>query len=105
MTPEGKVKKKIKFILDNYKNNNIYVYMPVPGGFGSPTLDYLGFINGRGFAIEAKRPGGKPTARQEVVIEQIRSSGAKVFVIDGDVTELDRWLTTVVGVGFASDNE
>ena len=98
VTPEARVKKKIKAVLDYYSNHNIYVFMPVPGGFGAPTLDYLGFIKGRGFAIEAKRPGGKPTPRQERTIKQIENARAAVFVIDGDagLAELDAWLFSVV---------
>lgn len=99
MTPEGKIKKKIKVVLDNYKCHNIYVYMSVPGGYGASTLDYIGCLYGRFFAIEAKRPGGKPTPRQEALIElKMRPAGAAVFVIDGDegVALLNDWLTTVV---------
>lgn len=96
-TPEGRIKKKIKKLLDIYKGR-IYVHMPVPGGFGAPTLDYLGFFCGCGFAIEAKRPGGKPTERQEATIAQIRASGAAVFVVsdDASLAELELWLTGVV---------
>lgn len=98
MTPEGLVKKKIKKLLDNYSNHNIYVYMPVPGGFGQPTLDYLGFLYGKGFAIEAKRLKGKPTPRQEGTIEKISASGAQVFVVNDDASlqELADWLQLVV---------
>lgn len=98
MTPEAKTKRKVRNILDNYKSHNIYVYMPVPGGFGSSTLDYLGCIRGRMFAIEAKKPGGKPTERQNVIIQNLYWAGAEVFVIDGDegCERLDQWLTTVV---------
>jgi hypothetical protein len=98
MTPEGKVKKKIKAVLDNYSCHNIYVYMPVPGGFGQPTLDYLGFLYGRGFAIEAKRLKGKPTPRQEGTIEKISASGAQVFVVNDDASlrDLDDWLSLIV---------
>lgn len=97
MTPEGKVKKKVRNVLDKYQGS-IYVYMPVPGGFGSTTLDYLGCIRGRMFAIETKRPGGKPTERQNTIIERLYWAGAEVFVIDGDegCLKLDQWLTMVV---------
>jgi len=101
MTPEGRVKKKISAVLAKYKQTHyLYYYMPVPGGFGRQSLDYLGFVNGFGFAIEAKRPGGKPTPRQLGCIEEIEKSRATVFVIDGDqgVAELERWLETIVTV-------
>jgi hypothetical protein len=99
VTPEAKTKALIKLILDKYANS-IYYYMPVPQGYGAATLDYLGYCRGRGFAIEAKRPGGRPSQRQMVTIERIMLSGARVFVIDGTehldtVEDLDLWLGTV----------
>jgi hypothetical protein len=97
MTPEAKTKQKIKQLLDKYRDRPIYTYMPVPGGYGAPTLDYLGFFYGEGFAIEAKRPGGKPAVRQLGTIDAIRRSGAKVFVVsdDASLAELDYWLDYV----------
>ena len=104
LTPEGKIKNKIRRVLDKYKVHRIYTYMPVPGGFGAPTLDYLGFLYGRGFAIEAKKPGGKPTPRQQATIEALRKAGAQVFVVHNDDTlrELDEWLSLVVGFATAT---
>jgi hypothetical protein len=58
--------------------------MPVPTGYGRSSVDYLGFLAGFGFAIEAKRDGGKPTARQIGIIENIERAGAMVFVINDD---------------------
>ena len=99
MTLEAYTKKTIKLILDKYANS-IYYYMPVPAGYGAATLDYLGYCCGQGFAIEAKRPGGRPSQRQMQTIERIMLSGARVFVIDGTpdldtVEDLDNWLGTV----------
>lgn len=82
MTPEGKVKRDVNKLLDKYKA--LYRFMPVPGGFGASSLDYLLCINGRFCAIETKAPGKKPTDRQKMVIGQIRRAGGAVFVIDGD---------------------
>jgi hypothetical protein len=90
-TPEGKTKARIKKVLDKHKGS-MYVYMPVPGGFGSPTLDYLGCFHGLFFAIEAKAPGKVPTPRQEGTLDTMRAANARVFVIDGDTSELERWL-------------
>lgn len=94
MTPEGKVKARIKKSLDKYKGR-IYYHMPVPSGYGKQTLDYVGFFHGLAFAIEAKRPGKLPTERQEGTIEEMRAAEARVFVIDGDTAELDQWLERV----------
>jgi hypothetical protein len=95
---ERSVKAKIRAVLNRYRAHGIYVYMPVPGGYGESTLDYLGFIYGYGFAIEAKRPGGKPTPRQEGIIERIEASGVPVFVVsdDASLAGLDWWLDAVV---------
>lgn len=93
-TPEGKVKSRINKILDKYKGR-IYKFMPVPGGYGKSTLDYLGIFRGRGFAIEAKAPGKVPTPRQEQIADDIRAGGGRVFVIDGDTTELELWLESM----------
>lgn len=88
MTPEGKVKAKVKKILNNA---GAYYFMPVQTGYGMPTLDFLCFHRGQGFAIEAKALGKKPTKRQEAIIHDIQFSGALVFVIDGAEGSYD-WL-------------
>jgi len=88
MTPEAKIKHKIKLVLETYRERGIlYYYMPVPVGYGRSTLDYLGFICGYGFAIEAKAEGKKPSERQKAIIEDIEGSGVPVFVIN-DVASL-----------------
>ena len=89
-TPEGKVKAKVSDILR--KASGVYYHMPVPGGYGGTTLDYIGCCHGKFFAIETKAPKSKPTARQNVIIAQIRASGGEVFVIDGDTSALSLWL-------------
>lgn len=87
-TPENKVKAAVKKVLADYPH---YGYWPVPSGFGESTLDYIGMIRGRGFLIETKAPGKKPTRRQSMIMERARRLGkARVFVIDSvDSPELD----------------
>ncbi len=92
-TPEGKVKAKISKVLRD--TPDLYYEMVVPGGYGKSGLDYSGCYYGRAFYIEAKRPGEKPTPRQETTIAEQRRARAKVFVIDGDVGELVMWLAVV----------
>lgn len=92
-TPESKVKTKINRLLDKYKG--MYRHMPVPYGYGASTLDYLICFRGQFIAIEAKKPGGKPTDRQKMIIAQIRAAGGTVFVIDGDTTELQNHLESI----------
>jgi hypothetical protein len=97
MTPEGKVKAAVRAVLGRY-GEDVYTYMPVPGGYGRSALDYMGFASGFGFAIETKRKGAVLTPRQQLTMEQMQRAGGRVFVIDGPdgLEELDRWLTTVV---------
>lgn len=95
MTPEGKVKAAIKRALDKHKG--LYVFMPVPSGFGKSSLDYVICCKGRFLAIEAKAPGKKPTPRQKSIIGAIERAGGKVIVIDGTghwngLSELEAWL-------------
>lgn len=92
-TPEGRIKKKVSALLDEY-GPIMYYYMPVPGGYGKTTLDYIGAFLGRSFAIETKRPGKKPTARQEGVIQDMERAGIVVFQIDGEpgLIRLRAWL-------------
>jgi hypothetical protein len=99
LTPEGKVKAVIKSVLARH-GEHVYIHMSVPTGYGRSTLDYLGCAYGWGFAIEAKRPGRKPTIRQERVIEEMLKAGMEVFVIDGPdgVEHLEQWLTTRSGL-------
>jgi hypothetical protein len=81
-TPEGKVKRRVSQILK--RADDCYFFMPVQTGYGSPTLDYLGSSKGRAFAIETKAPGKVPTVRQWAIINEMKSVGMKVFVIDGE---------------------
>jgi len=80
-TPEGRVKDKIKALLDAHPH--LYYYMPVPTGYGKATIDFLCCYRGHFFGIEAKAPGKVPTPRQEGVLEQIWLAGGGVFKIDG----------------------
>jgi|GEM_PF-1247380 len=91
MTEEGKIKAQIKKLLNAY---NAYYEMPVPGGFGKSGLDFNVCMNGFWLAIEAKKPGGKPTPRQIKTMEDIRKAGGATMLIDGIDTmlELEAWL-------------
>ena len=80
MTPEGKVKKAVRELLNRYKG--LYQYWPVPSGYGRATVDVLGCYQGHFFAIEVKAPGKLPTARQRTVLDEIVQSGGTIFVID-----------------------
>lgn len=77
-TPEGKVKGKVKRLLQQY---GCYQFWPVQTGYGAPTLDCLGCYNGWFFGIETKAPGKHPTPRQWLTIEDMEEAHGKVFVI------------------------
>jgi hypothetical protein len=92
VTPEGKVKAKIRKLLNNY---GAYYFQPVQMGIGATGLDFHCMLAGaRAFFVEAKAPGKQPTLRQQLMIEKLTYMGATVFVIDDDVTleELKDWL-------------
>jgi precorrin-6B methylase 2 len=91
MTPEGKVKVKVKNMLNAY---GAYHFWPVQMGMGSRTLDCLACHNGRALAIETKAPGQKMTDQQKAIAERMEYSRCKVFEISGadGLTELETWL-------------
>lgn len=96
MTPEGKVKQKIKDVLKKYPGA-VYWYMPVPSGYGARTVDFIGCAWGWFFAIEAKAPKGSATALQEATLDQIREAWGVTFLIRDEVgiQELDEWLESL----------
>ena len=53
----------------------------MPSGFGKSGLDYTICFYGKFIAIETKKPGGKPTPRQELRIKEIQAAGGITFVV------------------------
>lgn len=88
MTPEGKVKRRLREKLKELPKR--YVFMPVQSGLGASTLDYLCCINGHFVGIETKKPNGKlppkMTPRQEIVAAEIEAAGGIVFLVDSDAS-------------------
>ncbi len=85
-TPEAKVKKQIRAILDEY---GVYYAMPIGTGYGNSGVpDFLCCVAGHFFAIEAKAGKGKTTALQEAHIEKIGAAGGTAVVIN-EVTVAD----------------
>ena len=74
MTPEGKVKARVKEILGVY---SCYYHMPVMNGMGKPTLDFVGCCNTLFFAIETKAPGKVLTPRQRRTRAEIEAAGPR----------------------------
>jgi Holliday junction resolvase len=80
MTPEAKVKKKVKAILDEL---GAYHFFPLMGGFGRAGVpDIIGCYQGCFFAIECKAGSNKPTELQERELEKIRRAGGVAIVIN-----------------------
>lgn len=75
MTPEGKIKENVKNFL---KKRGAYFFMPVPSGYGTPTLDFIGCYRGYYFAIETKAPGKEPTPRQRSTMRTMQEAGGYV---------------------------
>lgn len=92
MTPEGKVKAKVKDVL---RKHGVYWHCPVMNGMGAPSLDFVCCHKGLYFAIETKAGNKQPTPRQETTINQIRLAGGLAFVINEvtGLSDLEDWLT------------
>ena len=82
MTPEAKVKKKVRDLLEMH---GAYYTMPMTGGYGSSGVpDFLVCHKGRFIGIECKANGGKPTALQLFNMERIELAGGTAVVINED---------------------
>ena len=92
-TPEGKVKKSVRQVLDGL---GAYYVMPVTGGFGRQGApDFLVCLEGKFFGIETKAGKGKLTALQEMNLKKIIDCGGVALVVrEDDVKYLPSLLTT-----------
>ena len=92
MTPEGRVKAKLKWWLKAAP----WSFWPVQTGYGAATVDCFTAVAGRGqlVAIECKREGvTKPTPRQSLEMQKIRRAGGLTFVVtmkDGELVWLEQ---------------
>ena len=112
-TPEGKVKDRVRDLLNDYgvftaqqalkifdsipnRTRPIagYFHCPVVNGMGEPTLDFIGCYLGRFFAIETKAHNKQMTDRQELTATAMREAGGAVFLINDEtgVEPLKQWL-------------
>lgn len=91
MTPEGKVKDKVKKLLKKY---GAYWHMAVTNGMGAPSLDFICCYKGYYFAIETKAGNKQPTTRQEITMNEIRAAGGFVFLVNEvqGLVELEAYL-------------
>jgi hypothetical protein len=80
MTPETKIKNKVKKILNEL---GAYYTMPVTGGYGNSGVpDFVVCLRGKFFGVECKANGGKPTALQLKHHDDIRKAGGIALIID-----------------------
>lgn len=92
MTPEARVKKDVKKMLDAM---SIYYFMPATYGFGrSGVPDFVCCLDGRFLGIECKAGDNKPTALQEREMTRIDDAGGFTFVVrETNLDELKAKLT------------
>lgn len=98
-TPEGKVKKEVRNLLDDLiaRGEPLYYHQPVMNGMGKPTLDFVGCARGHYFSIETKAEGQGPTVRQQDTIAAIHKADGRVLVYDGSNPKMLRvWLSTLL---------
>lgn len=91
MTPEAKVKKKVRAMLEKHE---AYYAMPATGGYGASGVpDFLVCHHGRFIGVECKANGGKPTALQLNNMKQIERAGGVTLVInETNIDELETLL-------------
>lgn len=82
MTPEAKVKRKVRDLLEKH---GAYYAMPVTGGYGASGVpDFLVCHHGRFIGIECKAGSNKPTALQISNMRKIEIAGGATVVINED---------------------
>lgn len=82
MTPEAKVKKRVKQTLDMY---GAYYFMPIGGPYSRAGVpDIIGCHQGRFFAIECKAGNNTPTLLQQKELARIRKAGSVAIVVNED---------------------
>lgn len=79
---EAHVTKKIKAFLDELKLIEALWFWKVSDRFTAGIPDYVGVYHGRFWALEIKRPGGKPRKLQEYVMRKIEAAGGAVTWVD-----------------------
>lgn len=87
ITPEARVKNKIKVYLKSIPN--CWFFLPVSNGMGSMGIpDIMCCIAGRMVAIECKAPGKEKnvTALQDRTLTAIREAGGVAFVASDVLT-------------------
>ena len=90
-TPESKVKKAVREMLDVLK---IYHFMPPANGFGRAGIpDIIACMNGHFIAIECKAGKGQTTALQDRELNAILNAGGTTYIArESNLDELQQLL-------------
>ena len=93
MTPEAKVKRKVKKVLDN---SGAYYFFPQTGGYGKSGIpDIVGCYKGHFFGIECKAGDNKPTPLQQKNLREIdKNNGFTLIINEKNVDMVETMLTT-----------
>lgn len=94
MTPEAKVKKKVKEILDQME---VYHFSPMQNGMGRAGIpDIIGCLDGQFLGIECKAGRGTTTALQERELTRIQNAGGYALVVNEEninqLWEIKEWI-------------
>ena len=94
MTPEGKVKKRVKDELDKM---GVYHFSPMQNGMGRAGIpDIIGCFDGQFIAIECKAGKGTTTALQERELTRIQNAGGYALVVNehniNQLQEITEWI-------------
>lgn len=91
MTPEGKIKKRVKEILDEV---GAWYCMPVGSGYGKSAIpDFIICYQGYFLAIETKAGNKQATAIQAREIERIKAAKGVAWVInETNIENLKSWI-------------
>ena len=94
MTPEAKVKKKVKEELDKM---GVYHFSPMQNGMGRAGIpDIIGCFDGQFIAIECKAGKGTTTALQERELTRIQNAGGYALVVNetniNQLQEITEWI-------------
>lgn len=80
MTPEAKVKKAVRKILDD---RGVYYFMPPANGYGRSGIpDIICCVKGQFLAIECKAGKGTTTTLQDRELARIHGAGGVAMVVN-----------------------
>lgn len=94
LTPEAKVKMKVKEILDQM---GVYHFSPMQNGMGRAGIpDIIGCLDGQFLGIECKAGRGTTTALQERELTRIQNAGGYALVVNEEninqLWEIKEWI-------------